>query len=128
MIETLFAVGVSFHVHELTKNKELINMLLISYDKLLKIETLSNVLVKEMESCIDVYVSPGIQHGSRLHFTFNNVRFHNDASDGKNEFQGTSQVVFQKNTIPFLNFIINQIEIWNSLKPIEYPIKIEILG
>ena len=57
------------------------------------------------------------------------MHFHNNnTSDGKNEFQGTSQVVFQKSTIAVLNLIMKQVEIWNSLKLIEYPINIEITG
>ena len=83
----------------------------ISYDKLQKTETLSNGVVKKMENCNCVYVSPDIQDGSRLHFTINNMHFHNDTSDGKNEFQGTSQVVFQKGVIAVLNLIIKQVEI-----------------
>ena len=69
VIETPFTVGLSLHLHKLTRSKELINILSnfhlsISYDKLLRIETLSNVVVKKMESCNVVYVSLDIQHGN----------------------------------------------------------------
>ena len=91
VIEMPFAVELSVHVHKLARNKELISMLsnlhlLISYDKLLKTETLSNAVVKRMESCNGVYIFPDIQHGSQLHFTINNVHFYNNTSDGKSEF------------------------------------------
>ena len=56
VIEMPFTVGLSLHLHKLTRSKELINILSnfhlsISYDKLLRIETLSDVVVKKMESC-----------------------------------------------------------------------------
>ena len=49
--------------------------------------------------------------------------FHNNTFDGKNEFQGTSQAVFQKGAIAVPKLIINRID---SLKPNEYTIKSEV--
>ena len=53
VIETLLTVRLFLHAHKLAGSKELISMLSnfhlsISYDKLLKIETLSNAAVKKM--------------------------------------------------------------------------------
>lgn len=76
-----------------------------------------------MESCNVIYVLPGIQHGNRLHFAIDNVDFHIDIPDGKNRFQGTSQVVFQKTAIAVPNLILNRTE---SMKPIVNLIKVEI--
>lgn len=128
VIETLVTVRLFLHVRKLAGSKELINMLSnfhlsMSYDKLLKIETLSNAVVKKMESSNVTYISPGIQHGNRLHLTIDNVDFHNNTFDGKNEFQGTSQAVFQKSAIVVPKLIINRTD---SLKPSEYTLKIEV--
>ena len=76
-----------------------------------------------MESSNVTYISPGIQHGNRLHLTIDNVDFHNNTFDGKNEFQGTSQAVFQKSAIVVPKLIINRTD---SLKPSEYTLKIEV--
>ena len=48
---------------------------------------------------------------------------HCDIPDGKNKFEGTPQVVFQKNTIAVPNLIINRTD---PMKPIVNPIKVEI--
>ena len=65
--------------------------LLISHDKVLKIETmLSNAVVNG-----GVYVPANISQGTRLHFSIDNVDFRNDTPDGKGEFHSTGHVVFQ---------------------------------
>lgn len=77
-------------------------------------------MLLKMESCKGVYVPPGIQYGNQLHFVADNVDFHNDTPEEKNELHETSQVVFQKSANAVPNLIIN-LNLNDSLRPIENP-------
>ena len=74
----------------------------INYDKILKIET--NIVVatvKNMEDSGGVYVPSSIQKECPIYFVVDNCDFQNDTSDGKHEFHGTVQIVYQDSTNPF---------------------------
>ena len=42
------------------------------------------------------YIAPIIRKGSPVYFAVENIDFRNDTSDGKNEFHGIGEVVYQQ--------------------------------
>ena len=100
--ETPFAVGLGLHVHKETRSKKIIDCLSelnlsVNYDKILKIETeIANAVTKTIQQNNGVYVPPTIKKGMRVHFAIDNTDFRNDTPDGRLEFHGTGQVIFQK--------------------------------
>ena len=87
-----------------------------------------------MITTIGVFVSPNINYNTPLHFAIDNVDFSNNTPDGKNEFHGVGQVVFQKsnakkktektkltievaNKIIFNKFVLNNIETFQEPSP-----------
>ena len=71
--------------------------LTIPYDQILRIETgIANKISKNIDNNNGVFVLPKIIYNAPLHFAIDNVNFSNDTPDGKNEFHGVGQVVFQK--------------------------------
>jgi len=102
IVETPFSIGLSLLVHKETRNKKMIHYLSdlglsISYKKVIKIENgLGNAIIEKKKSNDGVYIPESIIRNSCLHFAIDNIDFRNDTADGKNEFHGTTQVVFQK--------------------------------
>lgn len=102
--ETPLSVGLGLHIHKETRSKKVIDCLsvlnlTISYDRIMKIETeMANATTNMMSQKNGVYVPPSLTKGHRLHFAIDNTDFHNDTPDGKSEFHGTGQVVFQKSS------------------------------
>jgi len=100
--ETPFSVGLGLLVHKNTRSKDLVNILsdlhlTVDYSKVLRIETdIANAVVKRMSETNGVYVPHLIQEGEPVYFAIDNCDFKNDTADGKNEFHGTAQIVFQR--------------------------------
>ena len=74
--------------------------LTINYDKILKIETniAEAIVKKKMEDSDGVYVPPSIQKEYPIYFGVDNCDFQKDTPDGKHEFHGTVQIVYQNST------------------------------
>ena len=53
-----------------------------------------------MEDSHGVYVPPSIQKECLMFLPVNNCHFQNDTLDGKHEFHGTVQIVYQNSTNP----------------------------
>ena len=69
----------------------------MSYEKVVKIETeLANAVADITQKNSGVYVPPNIKYGTPLHFAIDNTDFRNDTPNGKDEFHGTGQILFQK--------------------------------
>ena len=72
--ETPFSVGLGLLMYKHTRSKKIINILsdmklAINYDKVLKIETnIAEYVVKTMEECAGVYVSPSLEKHSLVYF------------------------------------------------------------
>ena len=116
LIETPFTVDMSLHVHKVTRSRALIDMLSnfhlsISYEKVLKIETLlANAVITKMGDNNGVYVPPNIEHGTRIHFAIDNVDFRNDTPDGKND---CIMVIFTVLTLKIFGIRVELL--WNFL-------------
>ena len=99
---TPFAVGLGLHIHKETRSKKIIDCLselclTINYDKVMKIETeIANAATKIIRDNDGVFIPPTVTKGTRIHFAIDNTDFHNDTPDGKLEFHGTGQILFQK--------------------------------
>ena len=100
--ETPFAVGLGLQVHKETRSKKIINCLSdlglsIDYDRVIKIETeISNSVTDIINKNNWVYVPHTILKDKAIHFAIDNTDFHNDTPDGKGEFDGIGQILFQK--------------------------------
>jgi len=100
--ETPFSVGLGLLVHKNTRSKDLVNILsdlhlTVDYSKVRRIETdIANAVVKRMSETNGVYVPHLIQEGEPVYFAIDNCDFKNDTADGKNEFHGTAQIVYQR--------------------------------
>ena len=55
-----------------------------------------NQIVHEMEQRGGVFIPPNISKEFPVCFVIDNIVFCNNTPDGKSEFHGTSQVIFQK--------------------------------
>ena len=53
-----------------------------------------------MEDSDGVYVPPSVQKGCPTYFAVGNCDFQNDTPDGKDEFRGTVQIVYQNSINP----------------------------
>ena len=63
----------------------------------MKIETeIANATTKIIEENNGVFIPPTVESGTRMHFAIDNTDFHNDTPNGKLEFHGTGQILFQK--------------------------------
>ena len=72
-------------------------ILTIAYDRILKTETgRANKTSKYIDNNNAVIAPPNIIYNTPLHFAIDYVNFSKDTPDGKNEFHGVGQVVFQK--------------------------------
>ena len=102
-VETSFIVVLGLYMHQQTRSKKVINTLSalkqsIPYDKLLQIETsMASAIADNMDKNEGVFLPSNICKGSPIQFAIDNKDFANDTLDGKREFHGTGQVVFQKN-------------------------------
>ena len=100
--ETPFSVGLGLHIHKETRSKKIIDCLselslTISYDKIMKIETeIANTATKIIRENDGVFIPPTVTQDTKIHFAIDNTDFHNDTPDGKLEFHGTGQILFQK--------------------------------
>ena len=64
---------------------------------MLQIETdIANFVADNIEKNNGIDVPQNILEGIPIHFAIDNSDFSNDTPDGKREFHGTGQVVFQK--------------------------------
>lgn len=100
--ETPFSVGLGLHIHKETRSKKIVDCLedlglSIGYDSVMDIE---NTIADKVTDVIDenngAYIPHTIQNGVPIHFAIDNNDFHNDTPDGKGEFHGTGQIIFQK--------------------------------
>ena len=63
----------------------------------MKIENdFANEVKEKMTNNNNIYLPPTLNQNTPLHFGIDNIDFKNDTPDGKAEFHGTTQVVFQK--------------------------------
>ena len=70
-----------------------------NYDKILKIETnIAEAIVKLTEGSHGVYLPTSIQKECAIYFAVDNCGFQNDTPDGKHEFHGTVQIIYQNST------------------------------
>ena len=53
-----------------------------------------------MEDSDGVYVPPSIEKECGIYFAVNNCGFQNDTPDGKHDFHGTVQIIYQNSTNP----------------------------
>ena len=94
-------------IYKRTRSTHIINLisdmnLTINYDKILKIETnITEAIVKKMEDSDGVYVPPSIQKECPIYFAVDHCDFQNGTPDGKHDFHGTVQTVYQNSTNPF---------------------------
>ena len=71
----------------------------IDYEKTLRIETdIANSVVQRTLKNNGVYVPQTIQAGLPVYFAVDNCDIKNDTADGKNEFHGTAQIVYQQSS------------------------------
>ena len=107
--ETPFSVGLALLVHKKTRSKAIVNILAelnlsINYEKTMRIETdIANAVTAKMSENDGKYIPPPIHPGSPVYFAVDNCDFKNDTPDGKHEFHGTAQIVYQasiENTVP----------------------------
>ena len=71
----------------------------IDYEKTLRIETdIANSVVQRTLKYNGVYVPQTIQAGLPVYFAVDNCDIKNDTADGKNEFHGTAQIVYQQSS------------------------------
>ena len=69
----------------------------IDYDRVMEIETeIANSVTDIINKNNGVYVPHTILKYKAIHFAIDNTDFHNDTPDGKGEFHGTGQILFQK--------------------------------
>ena len=67
------------------------------HTRVLQIETgIANSVADNIEKNNGIYFPQNILEGIPIHFAIDNTDFSNDTPDGKQEFHGTGQVVFQK--------------------------------
>ena len=87
-----------------TRSKDFANILAnlnlsIDYEKVLGIETdIANTVVQRALKNNGVYVPPSIQAGLPVYFAVDNYDFKSYTADGKNEFDGTAQFVYQQSS------------------------------
>ena len=102
--ETPFSVGLGLLIHKKTRSKDIVNILAnlnlsIDYEKVLRIETdITNAVVQRALKNNGVYVPLSIPVGLPVYFAVDNCDFKNDIADGKNEFHGTAQIVYQQSS------------------------------
>ena len=71
----------------------------IDYEKVLRIEAdIANAVVQRALKNNGVYVPPYIQAGLPVYFAVGNCDFKNDTADGKNDFHGIVQIVYQQSS------------------------------
>ena len=71
----------------------------IDYEKVLRIEAdIANAVVQRALKNNSVYVPPYIQAGLPVYFAVGNCDFKNDTADGKNDFHGIVQIVYQQSS------------------------------
>ena len=101
-LETPFSVGLGLYMHQKTRSKAVVDTLAqlhlsVPYDKVLQIENdIAQSVYDNMQKNNGVYVPPNLVQNIPVHFAIDNTDFSNDTPDGKHEFHGTGQVVFQK--------------------------------
>ena len=102
LVETPFSVGLALHIHQQTRSKKIIDFLSglglsTTYDRIIQIETqIANAVAEKAEQNHGVYVRPNIESGVSIHFAIDNTDFVNNTPDGKHEFHGIGQTIFQK--------------------------------
>ena len=102
--ETLFFVGLGLLIHKKTRSKDIVNILAnlnlsIDYENVFRIETdITNAVVQRALKNNGVYVPLSIPVGLPVYFAVDNCDFKNDIADGKNEFHGTAQIVYQQSS------------------------------
>ena len=69
----------------------------IDYDRVMKIETeIASSVTDIINKSNGVYVPHTTLSDKAIHFAINKTDCHNDMPDGKGEFHGTGQILFQK--------------------------------
>ena len=102
--ETPFSNGLGLLIHKKTRSKDIANILAsltlsINYKKVLRIEAdIANAVIQRALENNGVYVPPSIQAGLPAYFVVDNCNFKTDTANGKNEFHGTAQIVYQQSS------------------------------
>ena len=94
------AVGLA--VHQLTRSKELVNMLhgfgmSVEYNRVMRVEAqIEATVLERMEQNGGVYLPPDIVKGRHVFFAIDNVDFAEDTYDGKRTLHGAAMAIYQK--------------------------------
>ena len=94
------AVGLA--VHQLTRSKELVNMLhgfgmAVEYNRVMRVEAqIEATVLERMEQNGGVYLPPDIVKGRHVFFAIDNVDFAEDTYDGQRTLHGTAMAIYQK--------------------------------
>lgn len=94
------AVGLA--VHQLTRSKELVNMLhgfgmAVEYNRVMRVEAqIEATVLERMEQNGGVYLPPDIVKGRHVFFAKDNVDFAEDTYDGQRTLHGTAMTINQK--------------------------------
>ena len=94
------AVGLA--IHQLTRSKELVNMLhgfgmAVEYNRVMRVEAqIEATVLERMEQNGGVYLPPDIVKGRHVFFAIDNVDFAEDTYDGQRTLHGTAMAIYQK--------------------------------
>ena len=94
------AVGLA--IHQLTRSKELVNMLhgfgmAVEYNRVMRVEAqIEATVLERMEQNGGVYLPPDIVKGRHVFFAIENVDFAEDTYDGQRTLHGTAMAIYQK--------------------------------
>ena len=94
------AVGLA--VHQLTRSKQLVNMLhgfgmSVEYNRVMRVEAeIEATVLERMAQNGGVYLPPDIVKGRHVFFAIDNVDFAEDTCDGKRTLHGAAMAIYQK--------------------------------
>ena len=94
------AVGLA--IHQLTRSKELVNMLhgfgmAVEYNRVMRVEAqIEASVLKRMEENGSLCLPPVIVKGRHVFFAIDNIDFAEDMYDGRNTLHGMAMAIYQK--------------------------------
>ena len=89
-------------VHQLVRNKDLVNMLRgfgmsVKYNRLLRVETqIERSVIKRMEENNGLVLPSDLVTGRHTFFAVDNIDFTEDTYDGRNTLHGTAMAIYQR--------------------------------